>query len=192
MISLVLTVIKPVNYNGSYKRLINQMASVSQRRAAPNYFALTLFVPNSPHKRPVTPKNLSKKQSSVWWFETSWHPCDVIVVLWGFHPHRKPRAAVWSILSSPTTLETSDANVGIMTNLLGFRCSVWYRCAHGFPEFRDDVIKWKHFPRYWPFVRGIQRSPVNCPHKVQRREALMFFFICVWINGGVNNRETGD
>ena len=23
----------------------------------------------------------------------------------------------------------------------------------------DDVIKWKHFPRYWPFVRGIHRSP---------------------------------
>ena len=26
-------------------------------------------------------------------------------------------------------------------------------------EFRhDDVIKWKHFPRNWPFVRGIHRS----------------------------------
>ena len=24
----------------------------------------------------------------------------------------------------------------------------------------DDVIRWKHFPRYWPFVRGILRSPV--------------------------------
>ena len=24
---------------------------------------------------------------------------------------------------------------------------------------QDDVIKWKHFPRYWPFVRGIHRSP---------------------------------
>ena len=24
--------------------------------------------------------------------------------------------------------------------------------------FHDDVIKWKHFPRYWPFVRGIHRS----------------------------------
>ena len=24
----------------------------------------------------------------------------------------------------------------------------------------DDVIKWKHFPRYWPFVRGIHRSPI--------------------------------
>ena len=22
----------------------------------------------------------------------------------------------------------------------------------------DDVIKWKHFPRNWPFVRGIHRS----------------------------------
>ena len=22
----------------------------------------------------------------------------------------------------------------------------------------DDVIKWKHFPRYWPFVREIYRS----------------------------------
>ena len=22
----------------------------------------------------------------------------------------------------------------------------------------DDVIKWEHFPRYWPFVRGIHRS----------------------------------
>ena len=57
----------------------------------------------------------------------------------------------------------------------------------------DDVIKWKHFPRYWPFVRGIHRSPVNSPHKDQWRGALVFFFfICVWINGWVNNREAGD
>ena len=27
----------------------------------------------------------------------------------------------------------------------------------------DDVIKWKHFPRYWPFVRRIRRSSVNPP-----------------------------
>ena len=56
----------------------------------------------------------------------------------------------------------------------------------------DDVIKWKHFPRYWPFVRGIHRSPVNSPHKGQWRRALLFFFICAWINGWVNNREAGD
>ena len=51
-----------------------------------------------------------------------------------------------------------------------------------------DVIKWKHFPRYWPFVRGIHRRPVNSPHKGQWRGALMFFFICAW----VNNRDDGD
>ena len=33
----------------------------------------------------------------------------------------------------------------------------------------DDVIKWKHFPRSWPFVRGIHQSPANSPHKSQWR-----------------------
>ena len=56
----------------------------------------------------------------------------------------------------------------------------------------DDVIKWKHFPRYWPFARGIHRSPVNSPHKGQWRGALIFSLICVWINGWVNNREADD
>ena len=57
----------------------------------------------------------------------------------------------------------------------------------------DDVIKWNHFPRYWPFVREIHRFPVNSPHKGQWRGALMFALICVWINGWVvNNREAGD
>ena len=56
----------------------------------------------------------------------------------------------------------------------------------------DDVIKWQHFPRYWPFVRGIHRSPVKSPHKGQWRGALMFSVICVWINDWVNNHEAGD
>ena len=56
----------------------------------------------------------------------------------------------------------------------------------------DDVIKWKHFPCYWPFVRGIHRSLVNTQHKGQWRRALMLYLICVWINGWVNNREAGD
>ena len=55
---------------------------------------------------------------------------------------------------------------------------------------------WRHlmedFPRYWSFVRGIHRSPVNSPHKGQWRGSLMFSLICTWINGWVNNREAGD
>ena len=56
----------------------------------------------------------------------------------------------------------------------------------------DDVIKWEHFPRYWPFVQGIHRSPVNSTHKGRWRGALMFSLICVWIKGWVNNRDAGD
>ena len=54
------------------------------------------------------------------------------------------------------------------------------------------VIKWKHFPRYWHFVRGIHRSTVNSPHKGQWRGALMFSLICTRKYGWVNNREAGD
>ena len=56
----------------------------------------------------------------------------------------------------------------------------------------DDVIKWRHFPRYWPFVRGTHRPSVNSPHKNQWRVALMFPLICAWTNGCANNREAGD
>ena len=55
-----------------------------------------------------------------------------------------------------------------------------------------DVIKWIHFPRCWPFVWGIHRSPMHSPHKGQWRRALIFYLICVWINGWVNNHEAGD
>ena len=50
----------------------------------------------------------------------------------------------------------------------------------------------KHFPRYWPFVPGIHRSPGNYPHKGQWRGASIFSLICAWINGWVNNGEAGD
>ena len=55
----------------------------------------------------------------------------------------------------------------------------------------DEVNQWKHFPRYWPFVRGIHRSLVNSPHNGQWRGALMFSLICAWINA-VNNRAGCD
>ena len=50
------------------------------------------------------------------------------------------------------------------------------------PPTNNDVIKWKHFPRY----------AKNSPHKGQWRGALMFSLICAWANGWVSNREAGD
>ena len=72
------------------------------------------------------------------------------------------------------------------------RTARWPKCARWQPDMHDDVIKWKHFPRNWPFVRKIHRSPVNFPHKGQWRGALMFSLIYVWMNDWANNREAGD
>ena len=44
----------------------------------------------------------------------------------------------------------------------------------------DDVIKWKHYLRYWPFVPDIHQSPVNSLHKGQSSGALIFSLICAW------------
>ena len=40
----------------------------------------------------------------------------------------------------------------------------------------DDAIKWKHFVRYWPFVRGIHWSPVDSPHKRPVTQSFDIFF----------------
>ena len=55
------------------------------------------------------------------------------------------------------------------------RVSHWLCKNH--PQ-HDDVIKWKHFPGYWPYVRRIHRSPVNSPLKGHWHGALMFSLIC--------------
>ena len=75
-------------------------------------------------------------------------------------------------------------------NSIFHRC-VTQCCGESPAKFYDVVIKWKHFPRYWPFVRGIHRSPVISPHKGQWRGALMFSLICAWINARVNNHGAG-
>ena len=79
--------------------------------------------------------------------------------------------------------ECCEASITNVTNL-------WLLNSYSAPH--DDVIKWKHFPRCWPFVRGIHRSPVNSPHKGQWRGSLIFYLICAWINGQINNSEAGD
>ena len=64
-------------------------------------------------------------------------------------------------------------------------------CAKFHGVSHDDVIKWKHFPRYWQFVRGIHRSPVNSLHKGQWRGALMFSLICVCMNKRLSKQLWG-
>ena len=57
----------------------------------------------------------------------------------------------------------------IISLVSSFQQLLWYSSSHIGCTIHDDVITWKHFPRYWPFVRGIHRSPVDSPHKGQWR-----------------------
>ena len=82
----------------------------------------------------------------------------------------------WVVCQDPLHLESTTTDVTL----------------HQVISVHDDVIEWNHFPRYWPFVRGIHRSSVNSAHKGQWRGALMFSLICAWINAWVNTREAGD
>ena len=79
-----------------------------------------------------------------------------------------------------------------MIDLTMYHCLNLWVTGHQNSLPHDDVIKWKHFARYWPFVRGIYRWPGNSLHKGQWPGALMFSLICTWINGWVNNCKIGD
>ena len=94
---------------------------------------------------------------------------------------RQSSRSLWGMALVPSPILTS-----VIAHIYLLAWWGWDMMIH------DDVIKWKNFPRYWPFVREIHRSPVNSLHKGQWRGALIFSLICVWINGWVNNRETGD
>ena len=88
-------------------------------------------------------------------------------------------------------------SASLLNMRIGNRWNIWVvtccaNCNVHISTVHDNVIEWKHFPRYWPFVWGIHRSLVNSPDKGQWREALMFSLIYAWINGCVDNREAGD
>ena len=64
----------------------------------------------------------------------------------------------------------------------GSRC--WFCVAY---EILRRSFTWCYdidtFPRYWPFVTGIHRSPMYSYHKGLLRGALVFSLICTWTNG---------
>ena len=62
--------------------------------------------------------------------------------------------------------------------------TTWYQIYS-----RHRVTKQRHFPCYWPFVRGIHWSPVDSPRKGQWRGSLIFSLICAWTNGWANNHD---
>ena len=73
------------------------------------------------------------------------------------------------IQPEPSTNTTHISKCGRFQKILMF---IHITCD----DLHDDVIKWKCFPCYCPFVRGIHRALVVSPRKGQWRGALMCFF----------------
>ena len=65
-------------------------------------------------------------------------------------------------------------------NKLVYLLSVVTNCLCVHPN-HDGIIKRKLFPRYWPFVRGIHRPPVNSPPSLRSvtRSFDVFFDLCL-------------
>ena len=99
----------------------------------------------------------------------------------------RPFCLSLNVLSSASSWATSGFNVWSKF-CHSNHCTALLQCCN----LHDDGIKWKHFLRYWPFARGIHRSPVDSLHKGQWCTALMFSLICAWTNVWANNWDAGD
>ena len=79
----------------------------------------------------------------------------------------------------------------VLTKAL-FQCVNWRQFPNRSIIKTNQLIKWKHLQRYWPFASGIRWWPVDCPHKAQWHGVLMFSLISAWPNAWANNRDVGD
>ena len=166
-----LTFVYPTVYSDTYETKHQSSASLAFVRV------LHRWPVNSPHEGPVTRKMF---------------PFDDVIMILSDRLFLLPGYAM-SHKYSPVFVIVFKI---VIQCILIFWEFLWSMLLRGYfidgGSIHDDVIKWKHFPRYRPFVRGIHRSPVNSPHKGQWRGALMFTLNCAEINGWVNNREAGD
>ena len=162
------------------------------------------WVLTAPHRLHIGPMNLAIRDNNI-------YCSNAISVIAGWHLWLRIDINVkttWNDLSvlefytiwAVTVLYISDQYRcdDILLRCISDTPKVRTRKAHKVPtpymaqQLVDDAIKWKHFTRYWPLVRGIHRSPMNSPKKSQWPGALVFSLICAWINGWVNNCEAGD
>ena len=79
--------------------------------------------------------------------------------------------------------ETYECNTPIKAIVQCYPLQHW--CL---PKQKHDVIKWKHFPRYWPLVRVPGEFPTQRP----ATRSFDVFFDLHLNKRWVNNREAGD
>ena len=109
---------------------------------------------------------------------TSWHDAGFVVTALKRkcgHFDDFSRASIWQ-LSVQQFRQNDDISVSVWWHWLVYSWQppmppMTTKLVH------DDVIKMKHFQRYYPFVRGNHRSAVGSPHKSQWRGAFEVNFL---------------
>ena len=153
----------------------------------------------------------------MWFEESNIYFCEIENFAYGeinersfSNPHPRtdntPQLWIWKFQTNRMTSNPlfSDSHIGyFLFNLCWFYFSKQHMCVFSIVYLHwDKAVAWypqiihtmmtssngNIFSRYWSFVWGFHRSPVNSPHKAQWRGGLMFSLICAW----VNNREAGD
>ena len=116
--------------------------------------------------------------------QTSQNIMLISCTLVNFSWHLNAREAIKWCMPAAVNVAKLDLVAGTFRH----GCCLWSCLC----TFHDDIIKWKHFPRYWPFVGGIYLWLVDSPQKGQWRGALMFSFIRAWTTSWANNGGTSD
>ena len=129
---------------------------------------------NSPHKGPVMRKMVPFDDVMMIFVTSQYHTgFDNTGNCFECHKAKHYSYLTWNICTMSLATNTHSLN-----------------CDYSFISY-DDVIKWKHFLRYWPFVWGIHRSPPRGFPSQRWLGALMFPLTYAWINDWANNRAAG-
>ena len=84
-----------------------------------------------------------------------------------YFPWARNTAHGAQLVSVEVTTFVSVGNNIVIKHMVAAGSDRFRSSRAGIIVWHDDVIKWKYFPRYFPFVLEIHCSPVNSPHKVQ-------------------------
>ena len=105
------------------------------------------------------------------WSGSTWilsKECEIPVLSVRPQPQQASVCGPRASTSPFVTNTTSCAYRKIVTFL---KSPWWWNPMRLLSFIRDGVMTWRRFPHYWPFVRGIHRSPVDSSYKrpVMRR-----------------------
>ena len=125
---------------------------------------------------------LDKRSSCLppcWWYETPRRSCDIIETIpttYRGYPSCQ-KGPICHALGDISKWIFLNQDYGLLEqrwpSLLTHMCVIlpqWVK------QWLPNMMKWKHFPRYWPFVRGIHRSPVNSRAKASDAELWYFLW----------------